>query len=90
MKKYIPAVLFALLAVILLTDCLALYPRVDWSPDASATSGIGLYLFGGLLEVSEQLPYSETPGAFRGLCGCTAVTAGLALLCFFFARRKTD
>ena len=90
MKKYIPAMLFALLACVLLADCVMLYPRVDWSPDASAASGIGLYLFGGLLEVKEHLPYCDTPEAFLGLCGFAAAVLGLALLCFFAARRQKD
>ena len=90
MKKYIPAMLFALLACVLLADCVMLYPRVDWSPDASATSGIGLYLFGGLLEVKEHLPYCDTPEAFLGLCGFTAAAFALAALCFFAARRQKD
>ena len=90
MKKYIPAILLALLAFFLLVDCLALYPRVDWSPDTSTTSGIGLYLFGGLLEVNEHLPHRETPGVFKRLCGITAILVGLAAYCFVWARRQND
>ena len=89
-RKYIPALLLFLLALVLLPDCLALYSRVDWSPDASSTSGIGFYLLGGLLEVREHLPYCDTPQYFIGLYVFIVLLLGLALLRFLSARRRTD
>ena len=74
MKKYIPAGFFGLISLGLLIDCVKLYTRVDWSPHASDSSGIGLYLFGGLLEVKENLPYCDTPKYFWGLCAATVVS----------------
>ena len=88
-KKYIPALLLFLLAIALLPDCFSLYPRVDWSPDASSTSGIGFYLLGGLLKVREHLPYCDTPRYFIGLCIFIGLLLVLALLSFLSARRKS-
>ena len=90
MKKYIPAVLLLLLSIILLFDCIALYPRVDWSPDASDRSGIGLYLFGGLLEINENITYCDTPEYFIGLCVVTAASFAIAAAAFFAGKRKTN
>lgn len=89
MKKYIPALLLVLLSVVLLLDCIALYPRVDWSPDASDRSGIGLYLFGGLLEINENIPFCDTPKYFTGLCVVTAASFAIAAAAFFAAKRKS-
>lgn len=90
MKKYVPAMILLMISVLLLFDSMALYPRVDWSPNASASSGIGLYLFGGLLEVNDSIPNCDTPEYFMGLCAVTAAGFGLAVAAFVAGRRKHE
>ena len=90
MKKYVPAMILLMISVLLLFDCMVLYPRVDWSSNASASSGIGLYLFGGLLEVNDSIPYCDTPDFFKGLCAATVSCFGLAVAAFVAGRRKRE
>lgn len=62
--RMVPGILFAFAALMLALDTCCLYGRIT-APDGTfltgTAGGIGLYLFGGLLEVQEHLPYQYAP-----------------------------
>ena len=76
--RMVPGILFAFAALMLALDTCCLYARIT-APDGTfltgTTSGIGLYLFGGLLY-------------FFGLCAVTATAALAAVFCFWRARQE--
>ncbi len=89
-KRMAPGIVLSLLAVYLAFESASLYSRIT-GPDGAfltdADSGIGLYLFGGLLEINDHLPYRDAPLYFFVLCAVTALLALAAVLCFWRARR---
>ena len=86
----IPGMLLAFAALMLALDTCSLYGRIT-APDGSfltgSAGGIGLYLFGGLLEIQDHLPYLFAPWYFFGLCTVTATTALTSIFWFWQARR---
>ena len=90
MKKHMaPGIVLSLLAVYLAFESASLYSRITGPDGAFLTGdgGIGLYLFGGLLEINDHLPYRDAPLYFFVLCAVTALLALAAVLCFRWARR---
>lgn len=91
MKKHMPpGIVLSVLAVYLAFESAYLYSRITGPGGAfltDADSGIGLYLFGGLLEINDHLPYRDAPLYFFTLCAVTVLLALAAMLCFWRARR---
>ena len=91
MKKHMPpGIVLSVLAVYLAFESAYLYSRITGPGGAfltDADSGIGLYLFGGLLEINDHLPYRDAPLYFFALCAVTVLLALAAMLCFWRARR---
>ena len=89
--RMVPGILFAFSALMLALDTCCLYGRIT-APDGTfltgTAGGIGRYLFGGLLEVQEHLPYQYAPLYFFGLCAVTAAAALAAVFCFWRARQE--
>lgn len=89
--RMVPGILFAFAALMLALDTCCLYARIT-APDGTfltgTAGGIGLYLFGGLVEVQEHLPYQYAPLYFFGLCAVTATAALAAVFCFWRARQE--
>ena len=85
-KRMAPGIVLSLLTVYLAFESASLYSRIT-GPDGAfltdADSGIGLYLFGGLLEINDHLPYRDAPPYLFALCLLTLA----AVLCFWRARR---
>ena len=69
-------------------DCIKLLPRVDWSPNAPSGSGIGVYILGGLLEVSDSVPYCDTPEVFFAVCLTAAASLAITLLIYYSVSRS--
>ena len=91
MKKHMaPGILLSVLAVYMVFETVRLYSlitRPDGTFITDADSGIGLYLFGGLLELNPSLTYPNAPPYLFALCAVTALLALAAVLCFRWARR---
>ena len=88
-KRMTPGIVLSVLAVYLAFETFLIYRRIT-GPDGAfltADSGIGLYLFGGLLEINDHLPYRDAPLYFFALCTVTALLVLAAALCFWRARR---
>ena len=89
-KRMIPGILLSALAVYMVFETVRLYSLIT-RPDGAfltdAGSGIGLYLFGGLLELNPSLTYPNAPPYLFALCAVTALLALAAVLCFRWARR---
>ena len=89
-KRMAPGIVLSLLAVYLAFESASLYSRIT-GPDGAfltdADSGIGLYLFGGLLEINDHLSYRDAPPYLFALCAVTALLTLAAVLCFRWARR---
>ena len=88
-KRMAPGIVLSVLAVYLAFESASLYSRITGPDGAFLTGdgGIGLYLFGGLLEINDHLPYRDAPLYFFVLCAVTALLALAAALCFWRARR---
>lgn len=90
-RRMIPGILLAFSALMLALDTCCLYGRIT-APDGSfltgTASGIGLYLFGGLLEIQDHLPYLFAPWYFFGLCAVTVTAALTSIFCFWQARHE--
>lgn len=90
MKKHMtPGIVLSALSVYLAFETFLMY-RCITGPDGAfltGDGGIGLYLFGGLLEINDHLPYRDAPLYFFVLCAVTALLALAAALCFWRARR---
>ena len=90
MKKLMaPGIVLSVLAVYLAFETFLMYSRITGPDGAFLTGdgGIGLYLFGGLLEINDHLPYRDAPLYFFVLCAVTALLALAAVFCFWRARR---
>ena len=90
MKKLMaPGIVLSVLAVYLAFETFLMYSRITGPDGAFLTGdgGIGLYLFGGLLEINDHLPYRDAPLYFFALCAVTALLALAAVFCFWRARR---
>ena len=89
-KRMTPGIVLSVLAVYLAFETFLMYSRIT-GPDGAfltdADSGIGLYLFGGLLEINDHLPYRDAPPYLFALCAVTALLTLAAVLCFWRARR---
>ena len=88
-KRMIPGIVLSVLAVYLAFETFLMY-RCITGPDGAfltGDGGIGLYLFGGLLEINDHLPYRDAPLYFFALCAVTALLALAAVFCFWWARR---
>ena len=88
-KRMAPGIVLSVLAVYLAFESASLYSRIT-GPDGAfliGDGGIGLYLFGGLLEINDHLPYRDAPLYFFVLCAVTALLALAAVFCFWRARR---
>ena len=89
-KRMIPGIALSVLAAYLALASVSLYSRIT-GPDGTfltdADSGIGLYLFGGLLEINDHLSYRDAPPYFFALCAVTVLLVLAAVLCFRWARR---
>ena len=90
MKKYVGTLVSAAISLVLILDCVKLFPRVDWSPSASSSSGIGVYLLGGLLEVNDMVPYCDTPMYFAGICVIALVGIVITTILFLTAKRNAE
>ena len=90
MKKHMtPGIVLSALSVYLAFETFLMY-RCITGPDGAfltGDGGIGLYLFGGLLEINVHLPYRDAPLYFFVLCAVTALLALAAALCSWRARR---
>ena len=88
-KRMIPGIVLSLLTVYMAFETVCLYSRITGPDGAFLTGdgGIGLYLFGGLLEINDHLPYRDAPLYFFVLCAVTALLALAAVFCFWRARR---
>lgn len=88
-KRMTPGIVLSVLAVYLAFETFLMYSRITGPDGAFLTGdgGIGLYLFGGLLEINDHLPYRDAPLYFFVLCAVTALLALAAVLCFRWARR---
>lgn len=89
-KRMIPGIALSVLAAYLALASVSLYSRIT-GPGGTfltdADSGIGLYLFGGLLEINDHLSYRDAPPYFFALCTVTVLLVLAAVLCFRWARR---
>lgn len=83
MKKLyaIPGFL-AVLSVILCNDAISFLQKVDWSPNASTNAGTALYLFSGIIEVNDRIPYSATPEYFIGLSVVVTICIAITVVAF--------
>ena len=89
-KRMIPGILLSALAVYMAFETVLLYnliTRPDGTFITDADVAFGLYLFGGLLEINDHLPYRDAPLYFFVLCAVTALLALAAVFCFWRARR---
>lgn len=88
-KRMTPGIVLSVLAVYLAFETFLMYSRITGPDGAFLTGdgGIGLYLFGGLLEINDHLPYRDAPLYFFVLCAVTALLALAAVFCFWRARR---
>ena len=88
-KRMAPGIVLSVLAVYLAFETFLMYSRITGPDGAFLTGdgGIGLYLFGGLLEINDHLPYWDAPLYFFVLCAVTALLALAAVFCFWRARR---
>ena len=90
MKKHMtPGIVLSALSVYLAFETFLMY-RCITGPDGAfltGDGGIGLYLFGGLLELNPSLTYPNAPPYLFALCAVTVLLALAAVLCFWRARR---
>ena len=88
-KRMTPGIVLSVLAVYLAFETFLMYSRITGPDGAFLTGdgGIGLYLFGGLLEINDHLPYRDAPPYLFALCAVTALLTLAAVLCFRWARR---
>ena len=90
MKKHMaPGIVLSVLSVYLAFETFLMYRCIIGPNGAFLTGdgGIGLYLFGGLLELNPSLTYPNAPPYLFALCAVTALLALAAVLCFRWARR---
>ena len=89
-KRLVPGIALSLLAGYMAFETVCLY-RLITRPDGTfitdADVGFGLYLFGGLLELSDSLTYPNAPPYLFALCAVTVLLALAAVLSFRWARR---
>ena len=88
-KRMTPGIVLSVLAVYLAFETFLMYSRITGPDGAFLTGdgGIGLYLFGGLLEINDHLSYRDAPPYLFALCAVTALLTLAAVLCFRWARR---
>ena len=89
-KRMIPGILLSILAVYMAFETVRLYSlitRPDGTFITDAEVGLGLYPFGGLLELIESLTYPNARPYLSALCAVTVLLALAAVLCFRWARR---
>ena len=89
-KRMIPGIVLSALAVYMAFETVLLYnliTRPDGTFITDADVAFGLYLFGGLLEINDHLPYRDAPLYFFVLCAVTVLPALAAVFCFWRARR---
>ena len=84
MKKWyaVPGIL-AVISVLFFGDILSFFPQAFGQRDGAGTA---LYLFGGLFEVNDRIPYSAAPDYFWGLCAAVAVSVFLTAASFLLVR----
>ena len=84
MKKWyaVPGIL-AVISVLFFGDILSFVPQAFGQRDGAGTA---LYLFGGLFEVNDRIPYSAAPDYFWGLCAAAAVSVFLTAASFLLVR----
>ena len=84
MKKWyaVPGIL-AVISVLFFGDILSFFPQAFGQRDGAGTA---LYLFGGLFEVNDRIPYSAAPDYFWGLCAAAAVSVFLTAASFLLVR----
>ena len=84
MKKWyaVPGIL-AGISVLFFGDILSFFPQAFGQRDGAGTA---LYLFGGLFEVNDRIPYSAAPDYFWGLCAAAAVSVFLTAASFLLVR----
>ena len=89
MKKWyaIPGVLAAA-SLLLLHDLYSFFSLVKWDPAEQVDhAGTALYVFGGLFEINDRIPYSAAPSYFWGLCAAVTVSLLLTAVSFALIRR---
>lgn len=89
MKKWyaIPGVL-AVASLLLLHDLYSFFSLVKWNPAEQVyNAGTALYVFGGLFEINDRIPYSAASDYFWGLCAAVAVCVLLTAAGFLLVHR---
>lgn len=80
MKKIVVAII-NLLAVVLCFDIKHIYNLCQFRDGA----GIGIYIFSGLIEINDKVPYDNVP---IYLVGLATVVLTVAIFDFFLIRKK--
>ena len=87
MKKwYTISGILAVISLILLGDTLSFLPRAF--PGQADGAGTALYLFGGLIEINDRIPYNAAPNYSWGLCAAAAICFLLTAVSFILARYR--